>query len=179
MNEKHFLQIREKYRTGNSRSLFLHILALEKEIGFDESLSLLEKCVSEKRQIWLEKELTPGLLSGDPVDNAYKLFYEGYLGASIPRDGEIVERAPDRLVMRWWNPCPTLQSCLELGLDTRMICRKVYHTPVQVFFSMIDPRLQFERNYECIRPYTPYCEEIISLQGHRGVAQEWPGRTRA
>jgi hypothetical protein len=34
---------------------------------------------------------------------------------------------------------------------------------VQVFISRIDPQLRFQRNYDALRPYTPYCEEIITL----------------
>ena len=51
-----------------------------------------------------------------------------------------------------------------LGLDTRQVCRKAYHLPVQKFLSRVHPRLRFERNYEVLRPYAPYCEEIIILE---------------
>jgi tRNA(adenine34) deaminase len=68
------------------------------------------------------------------------------------------------MVIRWWNHCPTLEACRKLGLDTRQICRKVYQQPVQVFLAKLDSGLRFGRNYEALRPYTPYCEEIISLE---------------
>jgi hypothetical protein len=67
--------------------------------------------------------------------------------------------------MRWWNPCPTLEACVRLGLDTRTVCRQAYHQPVQVMLSRLDPRLRFERNYEALRPYVSYCEERIVLVG--------------
>jgi hypothetical protein len=31
------------------------------------------------------------------------------------------------------------------------------------FLKHINPRLRFDRNYESIRPYAAYCEEIIEL----------------
>jgi hypothetical protein len=66
--------------------------------------------------------------------------------------------------MRWWNACPTLDACTKLGLDTREVCRKAYQCPVQEFLKRIHPKLRFDRNYEHIRPYAAYCEEIITLE---------------
>ena len=103
--------------------------------------------------------------TGNPLIDGYKLFYESYLGLSIPQDGEIIEKTNRRLVTRWWNRRPTLEACQKLGLDIREICKKVYHKPVQVLLSKIDPRLRFKRNYQALRPYAPYCEEIIGLEG--------------
>jgi hypothetical protein len=76
----------------------------------------------------------------------------------------VVEATHSKLVTRWWNACPTLAACQKLGLDTREVCRKAYHRPVQVFLAKIDPRLRFDRNYAVLRPHAPYCEEIITLE---------------
>jgi hypothetical protein len=81
----------------------------------------------------------------------------------VPQEGEIVAQTEREVVMRWWNPCPTLEECVRLGLDTRVICRQVYHRPVQEMLSRLDSRLRFERNYEALRPFVPYCEERIVL----------------
>jgi hypothetical protein len=35
---------------------------------------------------------------------------------------------------------------------------------VQEVLQKLDPRLRFTRNYAAIRPYAPYCEEIIYLE---------------
>jgi hypothetical protein len=112
---------------------------------------------------WFDKQATALPRTGNPILDGYRLFYEHYLGLSIPQDGVLVEATESRWVTRWWNRCPTLEACCELGLDTRAICRKVYHRPVQAFLARIDPRLRFERNYEALRPYAPYCEEVILL----------------
>lgn len=95
--------------------------------------------------------------AGDPLLDGYHIFYETYLGLSVPADGEIIEQNERRMVMRWWNACPTLAACQKLGLDTRQVCRRAYHRPVQAFLRRIDPRLRFDRNYEALRPYQPYC----------------------
>ena len=130
----------------------------------DEALAILEQCVTEKRLAWLEMHLADFKRSDHPVLDGYRLFYEVYLGVSAPDDGEIVSQTEQKMVTRWWNHCPTLEACQKLNLDTRDICQKAYHQPVQEFLTRLDPRLRFERNYEALRPHTPYCEEIIVLK---------------
>lgn len=158
-------QIKQAYRNpaGNPNEPFQTVLSAADEIGLDAALELLEQCVIEKRQEWLDQNLISIERSGDPLEDAYRAFYEQYLGVSIPEGGEMVEKDGCKLVMRWWNACPTLETCKALGLDTREICKKVYHKPVQEFLRRIDPHLRFDRNYDALRPYTPYCEEMIIL----------------
>ena len=148
---------------GDSTALFETVLAVAEEIGLDEALGYLAQSVAEKRLAWLNQNLERFERSDDPVYDGYRLFYELYLGVSAPEEGEIVERTEKRIVSRWWNSCPTLVVCQQLGLDTREICKKAYHQPVQVFLEQLDPRLRFERNYERLRPHTASCEEIIFL----------------
>lgn len=162
----HYKRIRQQYRNlqGDSTGLFKEILAVSNEIGMETALADLEQCVIEKRTAWLRANLGDLGNENDPVTEAYKWFYEKYLGACVPEDGEIVEHTRQRMVMRWWNACPTLEACRTLGLDTRKICRLAYHKPVQEFLAHIHPGLRFERNYEKIRPHADYCEEIILLE---------------
>jgi hypothetical protein len=165
MNEKYYQLIREQYkhRGADFVELFQTVLSIGREIGLDNALEYLEQCVIEKRLSWLDKNLEALERTGNPITDGYRIFYEIYLGISPPKDGEIAEQTDKKLVTRWWNDCPTLEACKKLGLDTREICKKVYHKPVQVFLSQIDPRLKFNRNYDVLRPHTPYCEEIIAL----------------
>jgi hypothetical protein len=158
--------IKQQYLSSavESTALFQTLLSVANEIGMDQALTYLERCVTEKRLAWLNAHLENLDKTDNPVLDGYKLFYEKYLGVSVPQDGEIVERTNEKIVMRWWNHCPTLEACQKSGLDTREICKKVYHLPVQEFLSRINPRLRFDRNYEAIRPYRAYCEEIISLE---------------
>lgn len=148
----------------DATQLFRTILTVAEEIGIDRSLAYLEQCVTEKRLSWLQEHLRSMDTTGLPVQDGYRLFYEVYLGVSVPEDGEIVAQTGQKIVMRWWNPCPTLAACLVLGLDTRKVCKKAYHKPVQDFLARINPRLRFDRNYTAIRPYRLYCEEIIFLE---------------
>lgn len=165
MND-HYECIRSKYiiSQGDSPDLFKEILSAAKEIGLDQALAYLEQCVIEKRTAWIKKNLDKFKDTKQPVWDGYRLFYEVYLGVSAPEDGEIVAQSNHKIVSHWWNSCPTLDACKKLGLDTREVCMKAYHKPVQEFLIQIHPNLRFERNYACIRPYAPYCEEIICLE---------------
>jgi hypothetical protein len=166
MNDEYYQQVKAKYdsKGADFSDLFETILSIAEEASLDEALACLERCVIDKRTAWLDRNLPVLERTADPIEDAYRIFYEVYLGISAPNDGEIVERAPGRMVTRWWNQCPTLDVCQKLGLDTREVCKKAYHQPVQVFLSRIDPRLRFERNYGALRPQAAYCEEIISLE---------------
>jgi tRNA(adenine34) deaminase len=160
-------RIKEAYENtqrGESTNLLRTVLSVADEVGLDQALAYLEDCVVGKRLAWLDANLAGMDRTGDPVLDGYRIFYEIYLGISSPKLGEIVEHTQGKMVTRWWNRCSTLEACTALGLDTRQICRQAYHRPVQAFLSRIHPRLHFERNYEALRPYTPYCEEIISLE---------------
>ena len=160
------LLIKQQYENsaGDSTALFQTILAIAEEIGLEAALGYLQQAVSEKRLSWIEHHLSALPRSGYVLQDGFQAFFERYLGLSIPRDGEIVEATPTRIVLRWWNECPTLNACSKLGLDTRTVCRQAYHQPVNDMLQRIDPRLRFERNYESIRPYMPYCEEVIYLE---------------
>jgi hypothetical protein len=167
MTNRYLLQINSQYlnSVNDSTSLFQTLLEIADEIGLDTALGYLQTCVLRKRGTWIERMQGTFIRTDDPIMDAYRLFYEDYLGLSVPEDGEIIERSPTRLVMRWWNECPTLCSCQKFGLDTQVICRRVYHAPVQLLFSALDPRLHFDRNYQALRPRAAYCEEIISFSG--------------
>ena len=52
---------------GDSTELFREILRVSKEIGLAEALSILERCVIEKRLAWAKAHLTEVKMSGLPV----------------------------------------------------------------------------------------------------------------
>jgi hypothetical protein len=162
----YYERIHHKYinAQGDSTALFQELLSVADEIGLDQAFALLENCVIDKRIAWATQNLGKFKTTKQPALDGYRWFYEVYLGLSTPEHGQIVEQSPQKIVSRWWNSCPTLDACQALGLDTREICKKVYHQPVQALLVQIHPNLRFERNYACIRPYTVYCEEIIYME---------------
>lgn len=42
--------------------------------------------------------------------------------------------------------------------------QEVYHRPTEKFFKRINPKLNFDRNYEKIRPYAPSCVELVWIE---------------
>jgi tRNA(adenine34) deaminase len=98
----------------------------------------------------------------NPLDSAYELFLNK-LGISS-EEAPIVNRQENKLVIHSENFCPTLEACKILGMDTRDVCKKLNEEATQVLLQQIDSRLVFKRNYDAIRPYKPYCEEMIILE---------------
>jgi hypothetical protein len=139
--------------------LFSYIQKIEPLLGRERAWGILEDLVKEGRLRWLNSAKIGG---GNPVEEAYRLFYTEYLKLD-PEDAEIVERTPRKIVVRWKNHCPTLDACRALDIDTRFVCRRVYESATQAFMEKIDPGLRFSRNYEAIRPNSEYCEETIEL----------------
>ena len=80
------------------------------------------------------------------------------------------------------DPCPTLAACESLGLDTRVVCRRVCEKPAQALLSRIDPRLRFVRDYDRLRPREPGCREGIvrvDLEALMGIGLEEARASRA
>lgn len=98
----------------------------------------------------------------NPLDSAYELFLKK-LGIS-PKEAPIISREKNKLVIHSENFCPTLEACKILGKDTREICKKINEEATQALLQQVDSRIVFRRNYNALRPYKPYCEEMIILE---------------
>jgi hypothetical protein len=167
MDQKLVKKIQQAYDSaprGDSIGLIQAILDVGAQTGMDDALACLQDCVIARRMAWLDAHLHELPLTGNALWDGYRIFFEIYLGLSRPSDGALVSESANRLVLRWWNPCSTLDACQHFGLDTCDICRKAYHQPVEAIMQRIDSRLHFDRNYNALRPHTPYCEEIIYLE---------------
>ena len=123
------------------------------------SLRQVEAQVTEKRLRWLAEHDRPVHSHPTPRTAFEALFFE-YMGLA-PDDLAVLREDEDAIVWRSTNPCPTLDACRRLGLDTRVVCRGAYEKSTQAFVSRIDPELRFLRDYHAIRPWQPYCEERI------------------
>jgi len=141
-----------------------YVLAVATAVGDELAWQLLEERVRDKRLAWWAGIDPDRLGPGSPVELAHRLLYFDYLELD-PDDGEVVERTERRIVTRWRNPCPVLEACDRLGLDTREVCRRAYERPCEDLLRRLDPRLRFRRSYETIRPHAAWCEETIELVG--------------
>jgi hypothetical protein len=124
----------------------------------------IEERLLTKRLRWFgeNKEWIVEKLDGSPIERAYQLML---LKLDITeKEAPIVEKTSNRITLHSKNFCPVIGACDKLGLDTRIVCKKIFERPMEELLGKIDPRIRFSRNYESIRPHSPYCEEIISLE---------------
>ena len=133
-------------------------------LGGSEGWRNAGESLLQKRIAWFENdpESILGQLHGTEVEKAYQLILMK-LGIS-EKEAPIVEESQGRVVFHSINPCPALQACVILGLDTREVCAMHTEKATEELIKRINPNLRFTRNYEKVRPYAAYCEEIITLQ---------------
>ena len=122
----------------------------------------IEQNLIDKRVNWFKQNHDKvEKLRGDILEKAYQLLL---MKIGIDRsEAPVVEKNSRCIVFHSKNFCPSLQACVELGMDTRIICREVFEKPADILVKQLHTSLQFSRNYACIRPYSTYCEEKIFL----------------
>lgn len=136
---------------------------LFKTKGKNKAIRLVKKELIKKRISWYRNNKDKlNLRESTEVGKAFEILCIK-LGLKL-EEVSIIEKSNDKIVFRSYNPCPFLEVCKTLNLDTREICKKATEEPVQVFLSEINSKLKFKRNYNKIRPYKNYCEETIYLK---------------
>ena len=116
----------------------------------------------ENRLGWYEKNKDKLKLEGSDVRKAYTLLIREFMKLK-PEEAPVVYEDERKIVWHSYNWCPVLEACKRAGFDTRKVCKKGWEKSVQLLIEKINPKLRFTRNYDKIRPYTEYCEEIIEL----------------
>jgi tRNA(Arg) A34 adenosine deaminase TadA len=117
----------------------------------------------EKRKQWFhDNENQINKLRGSEVEKAYKVLL---MKLNISeKEAPIIQKSKNGLIFHSRNACFSLEACKILDLDTRIICKKIFERPTEDFIKLLNQNLRFSRNYNCIRPYADYCEEIIFLE---------------
>ena len=128
----------------------------------EKKLKLLADDLSEKRLAWFSKNCTSVAGSEqDVLEAGYQVFLKK-LGIT-EKQAPVVKRDENRIVLHSKNFCPTLEACKILRLDTRFVCRHLTEIPTTEMLRQVNPKLRFKRNYNNLRPYKDYCEEMIIL----------------
>jgi tRNA(Arg) A34 adenosine deaminase TadA len=125
------------------------------------SLRQIELEVAQKRIAWVKDQ--PPVPAGSPPISprrAFEMLFFEYMGLS-EADLPIGWETEHEVVWLSRNPCPTLEACQALRLDTREVCRAAYEKSTQAFLSQLDPQLRFLRSYQEIRPHAGHCREQI------------------
>ena len=125
--------------------------------------ALNEDSIQRRTEWYVENRESFDFLFGDSLETGYRLLLARF--GITPTEAPVVERTEKRIVFHSQNFCPTLEACRRLGLDTRLVCKHLNEQATDTLVKLIDPRLTFSRNYELLRPYAPYCEEMITLEG--------------
>jgi len=125
-------------------------------------LEFLNKSIMKKRLDWFKKHsFVFKNKEKDLLEVAYELLMDKL--EITPKGAPIKEKTRKRLLFHSMNFCPTLEACKILGLDTRYICKILNEKPTNMLVKQIDERLSYHRNYEKLRQYCDYCEEMIQL----------------
>ena len=128
----------------------------------DSVLRKLNQDSVRRRTSWfLENKKNFKFISSDLLESGYRLLLERF--RITPDEAPITYKSTDSVIFHSRNFCPTLEACRILGLDTRHICRLLNENSTDTLLKQIDKRLCFSRNYEKIRPYAEYCEEMITV----------------
>jgi tRNA(Arg) A34 adenosine deaminase TadA len=140
----------------------------------NKSLREIEQAVNEKRLNWWANH--GDLKPGGPVTPrlAFERLFFDYMGLKKD-DLPILSESDTEITWASKNPCPTLEACGRLNLDTRKVCRQAYEKSTQAFISQLDPCLRFVRSYKEIRPHAKICREsiiCIDLEGCMRMAIE-------
>lgn len=116
----------------------------------------------KRRLIWFKKNRNSfTFINNNLLDSAYNLLLCRFNIDSTK--APMADRSSNRIIFHSKNFCPTLEACKILNYDTRYICKNYNENSTDTLVKQIDKRLQFNRNYDKLRPYADYCEEMISL----------------
>jgi tRNA(adenine34) deaminase len=128
----------------------------------DRTLSVLNDDSIRRRTKWFQENKSRfDFMSGDLLDSGYRLLLERF--GITEKEAPVIRRSDREIVFHSLNFCPTLEACKILELDTRHVCRRLNESSTGALVKQIDSRLNFSRNYDKLRPYTEYCEEMISI----------------
>jgi len=126
----------------------------------------LADIITQRRVTWYEenRDLLNSRYIGFPdEEKAYRVIFFDHM--HIDPERSVMSRIEfGRIKIESHNFCPYLEACNILNLDTRIICKEIGEPSIQRVCGMINPKLEFSRNYRKIRPYNEfYCEEYIVL----------------
>lgn len=113
--------------------------------------------------VWIHTHKSP---RPHTMADVLRIFYYEFLRVP-PENCEVVKLTSTELVTRCNNDCPILDFARNINVDTRDMCRVISEPMSNWFMRLINKQLKFTRNYQYIRPYSPACEETISIRSSK------------
>ncbi len=150
-------------------------IAIEAEIenlrnADDKILNELNGDSVRRRTQWFQENKGDfDFITDDLLYSGYRLLLERF--HITPNEAPVIKKTDREIVFHSMNFCPTLEACKILGLDTRYVCKRLNETSTDTLLKQIDGRLKFTRNYDKLRPYTEYCEEMIYVSKKQEAAK--------
>lgn len=128
----------------------------------DKVLSELNEDSICRRLNWFsENKSAFDFITEDILSSGHRLLLKRF--GITQEEAPVIKKSDREIIFHSFNFCPTLEACKILELDTRYICKTMNELSTDTLLKQIDGRLKFTRNYDKLRPYTEYCEEVISL----------------
>jgi tRNA(adenine34) deaminase len=139
---------------------------IEKLRNADDKIldALCDDSVSRRTNWYNENKSSFDFPCDDLLESGYMLLLKRL--HITPQEAPIIRKTDKEIIFHSKNFCPTLEACKILGIDTRHVCKKINEISTDLLVKQIDNRLTFSRNYNKLRPYSEYCEEMISLSTH-------------
>lgn len=126
----------------------------------DDELFIFNEDSINRRLIWFAENRDHfDFINEDSLQSAYQLLLCRF--GIDETEAPVIERDGTRIMFHSMNFCPTLEACKILALDTRFICKRYNENATDRLIKQVNPNLRFERNYQKLRPYFEYCEEMI------------------
>ncbi len=101
-------------------------------------------------------------ISDDLLESGYRLLLTRF--GITAEQAPIISKSAKEIIFHSQNFCPTLEACKILEMDTSYVCRRLNEDATDALLKQLSPKLRFTRNYAKLRPYTDYCEEMISIR---------------
>ena len=147
-------------------STLTYVLAVGDEIGRARALQILARLIGERKIMWGRENLRPEERGNDAMAalNLERQYTQAKSlpGTYKPRNIEVVEKNPERVLVRHRGFCVALEACKRLGLKTSDVCPIVSCISWEMAYrALVNPRATMKITK--LRPEAEYCEEIIEV----------------
>ena len=117
--------------------------------------------ITKRRLDWISKNKHLLSNSLSLPEAAYRLIVYKHMNVE---DGILITKISEDLIKaECRNFCPYLEACQILDMDTKFVCKEIGEPSIKAFFKEINPKLNFFRDYNQIRPYSDYCLEFVEV----------------